>query len=365
MKVALAHDFVTSYTGAERVLKVLADMFPEAPIYTLLYDKSLHEIFPAERIRTSSIQNYPRWIRKYRKFLLTSFPVAIEQFDFSEFDVVISSSGAFSKGVLTKPDTLHVCYCHAPMRYAWDWNQEYLNEHNLKGIKRFLAQWLLKDIRKWDYVSSSRPDVYLSNSKATADKVRKYYHRDSSVVFPPVDTSRFSNKKEVNDGYYFIVSRLEPYKKIDRAIDVFNRHPDKKLVIAGIGSALQRLKARASSPNIFFSGFLDDEDITNLYLGCKAFLFPGEDDFGITAIEAMSAGKPVIAYKRGGTLETVKPHKTGLFFDSPTADSLENTLLEFEECYDSFDPHSIKQHAETFSTQAFIDTIKQVIKENI
>jgi glycosyltransferase involved in cell wall biosynthesis len=363
MRIALVHDFITGYTGAERVLKVFADMFPSAPIFTLLYDEALHDIFPKERVQVSDLQKLPRFIRKRRKFLLSSFPRAIEQFDFSDFDLVISSSGAFSKGILTKPETLHVCYCHAPMRYAWDWNQEYLEEHHMKGIKKLVVLQLLKKVRMWDFLSSKRPDLYIANSKATAQKINKYYHRNSVVVFPPVDTARFKGKDRKNGDFYFIVSRLEPYKRIDIAIDTFNKHPEKKLVIIGTGSAEEALKARATSSNISFLGFQNDDVITDHYLACKAFLFPGEDDFGITAVEAMSAGKPVIAFARGGTLETIVEGKTGVFFHEPNAESFELALSMFEENSTTFDELAISTHAENFSKETFIATILNEIDQ--
>lgn len=215
----------------------------------------------------------------------------------------------------------------------------------------------------WDFLSSKRPDLYIANSKATAEKITKYYHRDSVIVFPPVETERFKEQDKKSGDYYFIVSRLEPYKRIDIAIDTFNKHPEKKLVIIGTGSAEEALKARATSPNISFLGFQNDDVITKHYLGCKAFLFPGEDDFGITAVEAMSAGKPVIAFARGGTLETVVEGKTGVFFPEAHAESLEKALLSFEKNSTNFDAQTIAAHAENFSKETFIATILKEIDQ--
>jgi len=375
-KVALVHDFITYYTGAERVLKVFADMFPESPIFTLLYDEKMNDIFPKSRVIPSYIQNYPSFIRDKRKFLLTKFPKAIEQFNFSEYDLVLSSSGAFSKGVITKPGTTHICYCHAPMRYAWDWHQEYLQEHNLKGIKKVLAEMLLHKVRIWDSVSAERVDLFVANSKTTRERIKKYYKKDSIVVFPPVDTERFSEysnsstsisstllKNKNSDSYFFIVSRLEPYKRIDIPVEVFNKHPDLKLIIAGTGSAEQKLKAAATSPNIKFLGYQDDDAITKLYSDSRAFIFPGEDDFGITAVEAMSCGKPVLAINKGGSRETVVDGKTGILFDKQTGESFEEALNLFLEQEHSFDSTAIRKHAETFNKNSFIDTMYELINK--
>lgn len=359
--VALVHDFITSYTGAERVLKVLADMFPDAPIYTLLYDESMQDIFPKERIVTSSIQQYPAWLRKRRKFLLGAFPRAIEQFDLSKYSLVISSSGAFSKGVITKPETTHICYCHAPMRYAWDWHHEYLEEHHAVGAKKVLAEMLLHKIRMWDAISAERVDHYIANSKVTQERIKKYYQKESIVLFPPVDTERFAKVNTEKEDYFFIVSRLEPYKRIDLAVQVFNTHPDLKLVIAGTGSAEENLRALATSPNISFKGYQTDDEITRLYGNSRAFIFPGDDDFGIAPVEAMSCGKPVLAINKGGVKETVIDGKTGIFFNEQTVPSLEQGLLQFLNCEQSFDHAYIKKHAKTFNKQSFIDTMHSVI----
>lgn len=360
-KVALIHDFLTSVTGAERVLKVLADMYPTAPIYTLLYDEEkAGEVFPKERVITSDLQKYPKFLRDRRKYLFSKMPVEVEQFDLSEYDLVISSSGAYAKGVITKPDCVHICYCHAPMRYAWDWHAEYLEEKGLKGLKKLIVLKMLNKVRIWDKVSSDRVDFYVANSKTTQKRIKKYYHLPSDVICPPVEVERFQVTRE-HKNYFLIVSRIEPYKRIDLAVKAFNELTDQKLVIIGEGSQLEHLKSIAKSKNIGFLGYQNDEVIQDYYQNCKAFLFTGEDDFGITPVEAMACGKPVLAFAKGGALETVIEKKTGLFFHEPTVESFKDGVIRMNKRYGQFSATMIRSHAEGFSRGEFEKRFKEFV----
>lgn len=359
MKVALAHDFLTYLGGAERVLKVLADIFPEAPIYTLLYDeKVMGKMFPKKRVHTSFLQNKNHFWHKHKQFLISKFPLAVEQFDFSDYDLVISSSGAWMKGILTKPSTRHICYCHAPMRFAWDRQVEYLDSKHLQGWKRFLALKLLDKIRIWDRVSADRPDLYLANSGAIRELLKKLYGVSASVLYPPVAIERFKVSPE-NQGYYLIVSRLSAYKNVELAVRVFAELPQHKLLIVGTGEQAERLRKIATS-NIQLEGFKSDQELPAYFENCKALIFPGEDDFGITPVEAMASGKPVLAYGRGGALETIVPQKTGLFFTESTKESLCAALQEMEQV--KFDPQVCRAQAEKFSTANFKRDLFEIVE---
>lgn len=361
MKVALVHDFLIRLGGAERVLKVFSDMFPDAPIYTLLYDESkVSKVFPKEKIKTSFLQKYPKFIKNYQRYLTYKMPRAIEEFDLSGYDLVLSSSNSFAHGIITNTDTKHICYCHSPMRYAWDWANEYIEENNISGLKRVFYSYLIKYLRQWDKISADRPDKYLANSSNVQKRIKKYYGLSSEVVFPPVDISRFQVKKDHQD-YFLVVSNLTPYKKVDLAVRLFNKI-GKRLVIIGGGPQKEYLKSIAA-PNIDFLGVKSDEVVKEYVENSRAFIFPGEEDFGITPLEAMAAGKPVLAYAKGGTLETVKSGKTGEFFYEQNIESMEDGLarLLYNEQY--YDPMEIRKHAEGFSIEIFKKNIKKHISD--
>lgn len=359
MKVALAHDFLTYLGGAERVLEVLAEIFPEAPIYTLLYDeREMGKMFPKERVHTSFLQNKSKFWHKHKQLLLTKFPLAVEQFDFSDYDLVISSSGAWMKGILTKPSTRHICYCHAPMRFAWDRQAEYLESKKLSSWKNFVALKLLNRVRLWDRVSADRPDLYLANSRAIQELLKKVYGVSAEVLYPPVRVERFKVSSQ-NQGYYLIVSRLSAYKNVELAVRAFAKLSQQKLLIIGTGEQEKYLRQIATS-NVQLMGFKSDAELPAYFENCKALIFPGEDDFGITPVEAMACGKPVLAYARGGTLETVVPGKTGLFFTEKTEESLIEALQQMEKT--NFTPETCRAQAEHFSKDSFKQGLLKFVK---
>ncbi|MEK7529047.1 MAG: glycosyltransferase [Patescibacteria group bacterium] len=361
MKIALVQDFLTRLGGAERVLKVLADMYPKAPIYTLLYDEEkVGAVFPKQRVITSRLQNYSTFIRNRVKYLLPRIPQIVELWDFSGFDLVISSSTSFVHGIITGTKTRHVSYYHSPMRFAWDWHSEYVKEQNLTGLKKAAVAYIMKDIREWDRFAGDRPDFHIANSETVRKRIKKYYRIDAGkVIHPPVDISRFSVGKSHED-YFLIVSTLTPYKRIELAIQLFNKI-GRRLVIIGDGPHKNFLQT-ISKPNIEFLGFKSDEAVAEYMKNCRALIFPGEDDFGITPVEAMACGKPVIAYGHGGATETIIAGKTGEFFHEPTVTSLEQGLARFFNNERSYSPLAIRRHANQFSEEVFKKKILEVIK---
>ncbi|MBU1019047.1 MAG: glycosyltransferase [Patescibacteria group bacterium] len=362
MKVALVHDFLLRMGGAERVLLEFSKMFPKAPIYTLLYDeKKCGEAFPRERVRTSSLQNWPKFMRKRHKYMLPLMPVATEQMDFSGYDLVLSSSNAYAHGIVTNLRTKHVCYCHSPMRYAWDWTHNYFEENNLHGIKKHAVMRMLEDIRMWDQASSDRVDKYIANSKTVQGRIRKYYRQDSEVIFPPVDVKRFRARGNSHEDYFLIVSTLTPYKRVDLAIELFNRL-GRRLVIIGDGAARAQLEAGAGE-TIDFLGFKPDEVVKEYIENCRGLIFPGEDDFGIVPVEAMAAGKPVLAYGHGGATETIIEGETGEFFMEPTIESMEDGLARLMLNESVYSPTKIRQHANLFDREVFTENIKKALKK--
>lgn len=363
VKVALVHDFLVKLGGAERVLKVFADLYPDAPIYTLLYDEAVcGKVFPAERVQTSFLQKFPAFVRKRQKYLLPFMPRAIESFDLTEFDLVISSSSAYAHGVLIPSSAQHICYCHSPMRYAWDYTHEYLAEQQATGLKKMMANWMVHHVRQWDQIAVDRVDHYLANSHHVRKRIKKYYRKDAEVLYPPVETRRFQARKE-HGNYFLIVSTLSPYKKIDLAVQLFNKI-GKELIIIGSGSHYEYLKSIAAS-NVHLMGFKDDETVKTYLQNCRALLFPGEEDFGITPVEAMACGKPVLAYGKGGTLETVVPGVTGEFFYEPTLESMEDGLGRLIVNEPQYDPDKIHRHAVQFSKQKFAANFQDYVEKKV
>ncbi len=359
MSIVLVHDFLIRSGGAERVLSVLAHMFPDAPIFTLLYDeKKMSGQFPRKRVHCSYLQKIPHMLRKNHKYLFPLMPGAIERFDLSKFDVVISSSSAYSHGIITPTKTVHVNYCHSPMRYAWDWYHQYVKEQQVNKLAQLAIRVLMKRIRLWDRIAADRADVYIANSLEVQKRIQKYYRRQARVIYPPVDIERFKISNSHED-FFLIVSNLTPYKRIDLAIQLFNKIK-KRLVIVGDGSDRKRLESLAQ-PHIDFVGFKPDEVVGEYYRNCTALIFPGEEDFGIAPVEALACGKPVLAYGKGGLTESIIPGLNGEFFYEPTIDSMEDGLARLISNQRNYSARKIRQTAEKFSAERFIHEIKDLI----
>ncbi|KKR18928.1 MAG: Glycosyl transferase group 1 [Parcubacteria group bacterium GW2011_GWE2_39_37] len=360
MKVALIHDHLAQDGGAERTLRVLTELFPDAPIYTLLYDKkNVEKNFKGKHIEASIIQKLPWGVTHYRWYLLF-MPIAVEFFDLSSYDLVISDASAFAKGVITNTETLHICYCHTPTRYLWSDTHQYINELKYNKYFKKVISLTLSYLRIWDRAAAGRVDRYIANSKFISRRIKKYYDRESTVIYPPIDVENFKPAEQVGD-FYLSGGRLVPYKRFDIVIEAFKKLPHKKLKIFGSGLDLERLKKIAGdAPNIEFLGRVSDEERTELYAKCLAFINPQEEDFGITPIEAMASGRPVIAYGKGGVKETIVSKKTGEFFYEQTGDSIYEVLKDFDP--NSYDAEFIRAHSEQFSKERFKQEIKRYIE---
>lgn len=366
MRVAIIHDWLTGMRGGERCLEVFCELFPQAHLYTLLHiPGSVSQLIEKMPIKTSCIQNLPFAKRGYRKYL-PLFPLAIERFNLKEYDLILSCSHCVAKGIIPSPDALHVSYVLTPMRYAWDMYGEYFGASRNRLIPFFIHY-----LRMWDVTSSQRVDNFLCISRHVQNRIMKYYRRDSEIIHPPVEISRFriGNKKE---DFFLIVSSFAPYKKISVAIEAFNRlgYP---LRIIGSGPEEKRLRAIAQS-NVEFMGWQSDEVVAKSYSTCRALIFPGEEDFGIVPLEAMGCGKPVIAYGKGGILETVitqdQPREdgktpTGIFFQEQNVGSLIDAVERFNRIEREFDPVAIRKHAQQWNRKIFKEKIKKSIFEKI
>ncbi len=378
MKVAIVHELLTMKGGAERVVRIFSEMFPEAPIYTLLYDEEkMGDWFPKSRIRTSSIQknthHYSLTTNHYNHHLyLNQFPRAVEAWDFSRYDLVLSSSSAFIHGIITNGKPKHLCYVQSPARYLWDRTHDVIDEasHGILGpLKRRYLERTFHRLRIWDTEAADRPDVVLAASKEVQRRVELYWRRDSEVVYPPVDDVWLrASSDESRDlrssqlaarDHFLIVSTLSRYKRIDLAIQAANQL-GVPLKIAGTGPDKHRLK-KLAGPTIEFLGFRSEEELKDLYANAKALIFPGEEDFGLTPLEAMACGTPVIAYKKGGALETIVDGSTGTFFDEPTAESLSQVMQLFDQSRYSSD--TCRAQAERFNRKNFEKKILEKIKQ--
>lgn len=386
MKIALVHELLTMRGGAERVLRVVADMFPEAPIYTLLYDeRKLGQWFPRERIRFSTLQKFSS-LSKNHHLYLRYFPKAVERWDFSEFDLVISFSSAFVHGIITKEPTKHLSYIHAPARYLWDRTFDVLDrvcgieaqacprglpaQKQMRGqpegmsaplqrLKRWYLQRSFHKLRQWDSKASERGNMMLAPSKAVQRRIELYFRRESDILYPPVDTDAFPLNIGEREDYYVIASTLVPYKRIELAIEACNKL-QRKLKIVGEGPHRKELE-KLSRDTVEFFGYMPHEDVAALLRNARGFIFPGEEDFGIAPLEAMASGTPVIAFGKGGALETVINGRTGIFFNESNADSLMDAILRFEK--EKFDPAECRRQAEKFSQSIFEDRLRQAIAE--
>ena len=365
VKVAIVHDFLVTRGGAERVLFEICKMYPEAPIFTLLYDKEkMGKFFAQKDVRASYLQKFPKFLRKNYRWLLPFFPVIPETFDLREYDLVISSSGAWSKGIVTKLDTVHIAYLHSPMRWVWDYNERYVKEGKKMHLGFFL-RFAFNYLRVWDRLAADRPDYLLANSVYTQKRIEKYYRRESSVIYPPVsNVSIGDNGKKISDkNYFLVVSRLSAYKKVDVVVEAFNKL-GLPLVVIGTGKQEKYLR-KIAKKNVKILGWKNDEVVVSYYQNAEAFIFPAEDDFGITPVEAMLAGVPVIAYRMGGIIETVKEGITGEFFGSQTPEVIADGVRRFMLNKDKYNKEIIKKRGEEFSTKRFREEFRRFIDEKM
>ena len=357
MKVAIVHDFLMQMGGAEKVVEVFHDMFPDAPIYTSAYDPdAMPMYYRAWDIRTSFLQKM--WMKKHsHRMALFLYPTAFESFDLSDYDLVLSSSSAFAKGVITQPHTKHISYTYTPMRYAWT-TKRYLENERLAGPLRALMTPGMHYLRTWDAITIDRVDKYVAISQAVQARIQKFYRRPSTIICPPAETSRFFPDSDIGD-YYIIVARLIPYKQLDLAIEAFNclKRP---LKIVGTGRQYKALKAISKS-NIEFLGRVDDVELPGLMARAKAYIMPGEEDFGLTPVEANACGRPVIAYAAGGALDTQVDGVTGVLFREPTPAGLINAVREADRI--EFDSEKIRAHALQFDTSVFREKMWNLIAE--
>ena len=367
MRVAIVHDWLVNYGGAERVVEAFLSIYPDADIFTLVYDESkMGKIFPPEKVHTSFLQKIPMATKLYTK-MLPLMPKAFESFDFSSYDLVLCSSSSCAKGVITKPSVPHIAYIHSPMRYAWDQYFEY-QKRSKKIVAHFMNKFM-PSIRLWDFVSSQRIDCLIANSKYIQRRIKKYWNLDSSVIYPPVETSRLEPNNQPPEDFYVVFSRFVPYKRIDLAIKACGELK-KNLVVIGGGSQEKELKQLASKygdAEITFTGRISDEEVKNYLQRCKAMIFSAEEDFGIIPVEAQACGRPVIAFAKGGALETVIDGKTGVFFSEQETSSVVEAIRKFETLNDKnvFDSKAIAEHAKTFSTERFCAQIKEKIDSTL
>ncbi len=358
LRIAIVCDWLTNFAGAERVILKLHKMFPNAPIYTSIYNKEKMPGFENAVIRTSFLQKFPFAKTKHQWFL-PFYPLAFEQMDLGKYDIVISSCHSASKGIITKPETLHVSYCHSPMRYAWDGSHEYLRTYRFPWPVNNFVPKVIHKIRMWDRVAADRVDKFVTNSKYVKKRIKKYYRRDSEVIYPMIDINEFSISGEKKD-YYLAVGRFTPYKRFDLIVDAFNELPY-KLKIIGSGKQEKELKARAKN-NIEFLGHVSEKELKETYSNAKALIFPQIEDFGITPLESMASGRPVIAYKAGGALETVKNNETGLFFNHQDIPTLKAAIEKFEKI--RWNSKKIREHAKKFDSKIFEQKIEKFLLES-
>jgi len=350
--------------GSEKCVESFTNIYPEAEVFTLIdfLEKADRDtILKGKNAHTSFIQNLP-FAKSKRTFYLPLYPFAVEQFDLSSYNIIISSSHSVAKGALTRWDQLHVCYCHTPIRYAWDLYHQYLREANLtKGLKGMCAKYVLHKIRQWDSSTANRPDFFIANSHYIANRIKKTYNRDATVIYPPVDIHKFS-LQPYKDNYYIAISRFVPYKRMDIVVEAFAKMPQHKLLVVGDGPDAKRIKSLAT-PNIELLGYLRTEELKNYLEKSKALIFPAEEDFGITVVEALACGTPVIALDRGGTAETVINNKNGFHFSSQTPEGIINAVTEFEKIKDTLNPEEIRNSSIAFSRKNFEQNIQAFITE--
>jgi len=357
MKIALAHDYLIQDGGAEKVLDVLQEIWPDAPTFTLFFDPKRMPAFKGRDIRTSFLQKMPLAKSKYQWYIML-MPTAVEWLDFSDYDVVISSTSAFMKGLITRENTLHICYCHTPTRYLWSDTHSYVKELRMpKMVKAFLPP-ALTYLRMWDKQAAGRVEHFIANSQTIRNRIQKYYGQKSTVIHPPVDTHRFNVTNRTRE-YFVTGGRLVSYKRFDLVLDAFNK-TGLPLKIFGSGPVEKELRKKANT-NIEFLGRISDEKQAELYANAKAFIHPQEEDFGITPVESMAAGTPVIAYRRGGAMETIIDGVTGEFFDEQSWEELADHTIRFNQ--NQYNPENIRAHAGRFSRAQFKENMKQFVEQ--
>ena len=360
MKVAIVHDWFVVYAGAERVVEQLLELYPEADLFSTVdfLPDGKRDFIKNKKVHTTFIQHLPGARKHYRSYL-PLMPLAIEQLDLSGYDLIISSSSCVAKGVITGPDQIHICMCYTPVRYAWDLQHQYLQEAGMtKGLKSWLARIILHYIRMWDLRTVNNVDHFIAISKYIERRIKKYYRRESTVIYPPVDVDKFELCEEKED-YYLTASRMVPYKKIKLIVEAFNEMPDKKLVVIGDGPEFAKTKAIAKE-NITMMGYQTYEVLKEKMQHAKAFVFAAEEDFGITPIEAQACGTPVIAFGKGGALETIKEKETGMFFAEQNIGSIVKSIYDFEKSH-SIKYQNCRHRAEQFSVERFKKEIKEYI----
>jgi glycosyltransferase involved in cell wall biosynthesis len=367
MKIGIVHDWLVTYAGAEKVIEQMLEVFPDADLFSLVdfIPEGQRKFIKNKKVTTSFIQKLPFAKKKYRSYL-PFMPIAIELLDVSEYDIIISSSHAVAKGVITGPNQLHISYVHSPIRYAWDLQNQYLKESGLeRGLKGMIAKIILHYIRIWDYRTANNVDFFLSNSYFISQRIWKVYRREAQVLFPPVDVSAFTLKEEKED-FYLTASRMVPYKKIDLIVRAFGQMPDKKLVVIGDGPDFNKVKSFATS-NVQLLGYQEFSVLKDHMQRAKAFVFAAEEDFGITPVEAQACGTPVIAFGKGGALETVKgldaEEPTGIFFPEQNEESIIKAINKFEEHQELFEPPKIRKHAVSFSPEKFKNELKNLVEK--
>ncbi len=365
--VGIVADWLVTYAGAERVIKEFLDIFPESELYSIvdfLQPEARNELHGKHAV-TSFIQNLPKSKNNYQKYL-PLMPLAIEQLDVSSHDIILSSSHAVAKGILTGPDQLHISYVHSPIRYAWDLQHQYLREAGFnKGIKASIVKYLLHKIRLWDYRTANGVDHFIANSQFISRRIKKVYNRESTVIYPPVDVERFTLNDKKED-YYFTASRMVPYKRIDLIVEAFSKMPEKKLIVIGDGSEIGKVKSKASK-NVEILGYQPNHIMLEHMQNAKAFVFAAEEDFGITPVEAQACGTPVIAFGKGGSLETIRPlgvdNPTGLFFSEQTIESIISQVNAFERNVEIFEPENCRFNSLRFSSLRFKNEMDNFIND--
>jgi glycosyltransferase involved in cell wall biosynthesis len=358
-RVAIVHEWFTSMRGGEKCVEALCEVFPDATLFALVHRQgSVSPTIERMPIRTSFIQRLPGALENYRHYL-PLFPAAVQRLDMSEFDIVISSNHCVAKGVRTAASTLHICYCYTPMRYIWGLYDDYFGPGRAGLLTRMGMRAVRGYLRRWDVRTAVNPHRFIAISKNVRNRIREIYHRDSDLIYPPVETSTLAISRR-DDGYFLIVSALVPYKRVDLAVEAFNRTGD-RLIVVGDGPEAAKLRKMAG-PRVEFTGWLPDSRVRDLYAGCKAVIFPGEEDFGIVPVEAMACGKPVVAFARGGALETVldiPDLTTGVLFQEQSVESLVAAVHKCKER--QFEPEALRRYALGFDREIYKSRMKEYI----